>query len=56
MTTIEIWKTQSQLEDLEKKLKSKNFEAQGIKVIHPFGWVEEWFNYDNEETVLLQRA
>ena len=56
MTTIETWKTQKQLESLEKRLREKNFIAKGLKVVRPFGWAEEWYNIDNDETVLLQRA
>ena len=56
MTTIETWKNQRQLTSLVTRLKAKNFEARGLKVIKPFGWVEEWYNIDNDETVLLQRA
>ncbi len=56
MTTIETWKNQKQLNNLVTRLKAKNFEARGLKTIEPFGWVEEWYNIDNDETVLLQRA
>ena len=56
MTTIETWKNQRQLTSLVTRLKAKNFEARGLKVIQPFGWVEEWYNIDNDETVILQKA
>ena len=56
MTYLETWKSQEELKSLEDKLRSKNFEASGIKVIQPFGWVEEWNNPANDETVLLKRA
>lgn len=56
MIILETWRTAKKHDALLQKLKSKNFENHGFKYIKPYGFVEEWYNIENDETVLLQKA